>query len=77
MAANIPHHHHNSSTYDVSSEASANYSNNNNNNNGGGEVASSYNSQVNMLQQRGPYSGGDNNMPGQSYRWMIRKVQNT
>lgn len=67
MAANIPHHHHNSSTYDVSSEASANYSNNNNNN-GGGEVASSYNSQVNMLQQRGPYSGGDNNMPGQSYR---------
>lgn len=66
MAANIPHHHHNSSTYDVSSEASANYSNNNNN--GGGEVASSYNSQVNMLQQRGPYSGGDNNMPGQSYR---------
>ncbi|XP_057377187.1 activating transcription factor 3-like isoform X2 [Daphnia carinata] len=65
MAANIPHHHHLSSTYDVSSEASSNYSNNNN---GGGEVASSYNSQVNMLQQRGPYSGGDNNMPGQSYR---------
>ena len=61
MAGN--HHHHHSSTYDVPSESSASNYNNNS-----GEVGSSYNSQVNMIQQRGSYGGGDNNIPGQNYR---------
>jgi hypothetical protein len=61
MAGNLHHHH--SSTYDVSSETSAgNYNNNS------GEGLPSYNSQVNLIQQRGSYGGGDNNLPGQNYR---------
>ncbi|XP_046650075.1 activating transcription factor 3-like isoform X3 [Daphnia pulicaria] len=60
MAGN--HHHHHSSTYDVTSETSAgNYNNNS------GDPPS-YNSQVNLIQQRGSYGGGDNNLPGQNYR---------
>ncbi|XP_046442014.1 activating transcription factor 3-like isoform X1 [Daphnia pulex] len=62
MAGN--HHHHHSSTYDVTSETSAgNYNNNS------GEGPPSYvNSQVNLIQQRGSYGGGDNNLSGQNYR---------